>query len=1174
MAVKTPAHSDPGIGGRAAVLGDTIAAIQAALTLAETGIEVSLITRSAALGWDSINSCPGKSSAEERRFIWPLLMRAVNHPNITFHTNCALDSIDGSAGDFTLHLTRYPRYIDEDICTSCGRCQAECSAQITTVINGHKTTRNAIHAPDPGNKSIPSAYLIDKKDYSPCRISCPLGINVQGFVSLLANGKTDQALALINESAPLAGILGRVCRHLCEDKCNRAQIDSAVSIRSLHRFAADEAKIGPIYTIKNPERTSEDRIAIVGSGPAGLTCAWELKRRGYSPVVIESHSVIGGMLATGIPRFRLPKEIREREIAAIRNLGVDIRTGITVGRDVNYHYLKERGFKAFFLAIGTQRNNWLKIPGEELDGVVDCMSLLLTLNLMVDSFVGQHIVIIGDGNTAIDSARTAIRRNHGQVTILSWTVPDEITAANEEVEEALQEGVTVEHCVIPVEILGEGGKVTGLRCLRTQLTDDIMPNGRHRPEPVPGSDFIIDADHVVMAIGQSANADELGIEGLDIDPDSGVIRVNPLTLQTSIPGVFAGGDCVTGPNNVVEAMAHGLRASESIDRHLQGTDLEEGRSLEPQKAAEIDINTIEATPYKRAVMPAISPQKRMNSFEETTKGLSEKLAQREAQRCLNCAVCSQCMECTRICELNAVKHDDCVRHLDLAVNSVLRFPSAQGSDQDLNIASDVQTILCDDKEDIATRLSKSMSVALETANSITQKNGIGDFRTVSSEKNITIRKTVPAEKPPFDNQRTGIFLCRCGGSITETLDFRAVARRLMDMTDVICIKEIAQSCTAEGALEIAEQVRLHQLDRIVLAACRCCNLDQVCYTCTDRRGKCLHYINKHLVEPEKTIVEFVNIREQCAWVHKDNPREATRKATRIILSGVARVKLSPANGMDSVPVLPNVLVIGSTIANITAARALANRGYQVELIESKLNKPDPLQNEKYKTAPDQLRQENIIIKQWPQALEISGSPGTYQIRRKSGGKSDLITAGAILIDIEALTTGNPSLWETTHFTGVIKRLLDRRMHINPHENAGNDLLRSLTIRDTTGIFLTNNDNDEPHNDAVLNGLAVAARIAAFIDKAGIIPRTTSVVINEELCRGCGTCGDICPYIDMKNRDNGTIYASIDSALCLGCGTCVASCPSGAITQPSQSNKQIVSTLRSLLQQGKTTAEVY
>jgi len=388
-----------------AVVGSTGAAIEAAYTLAQMGVEVKLITASRALGWDVAGgAAPGDSSLDQR-LLWPLLLRAKSHPLITLYTGAEVESVEGNKGDFRMQVVQRPRYIREDLCAGCGRCQVECSARVTSLFGGQKITHTAIHTPLLGARSVPSAYVIDKNGLAPCHVACPLGINVQGFVSLLANGKTDRALALINEVAPLSGILGRVCQHPCEDNCTRAQVDSAVSIRALHRYAADNAGGSIRYSRKYPASSWAGRIAIVGSGPAGLTAAWQLARLGYSPTVFESHGVIGGMLATGIPRFRLPREVREREIGAIiKDLGIDVRTGITVGRDVTVAYLKERGYRAFFLSIGAERNNKLNIPGEELEGVVDCMSLLLTLNLKVDTFVGSNVVVIGDGNSAIDSA--------------------------------------------------------------------------------------------------------------------------------------------------------------------------------------------------------------------------------------------------------------------------------------------------------------------------------------------------------------------------------------------------------------------------------------------------------------------------------------------------------------------------------------------------------------------------------------------------------------------------------------------------------------------------------------------------------------------------------------------------------------------------------------------------
>ncbi|MFC1939554.1 FAD-dependent oxidoreductase [Chloroflexota bacterium] len=1163
-----------------AVIGSSVAAIQAALTLAQMGVEVKVITNSASLGWNGATSIDPGNSSPDQRYLWPLLLRAASHPLITIFSNAEVERIGGQKDDFKIKIVQRPRYIHEDLCTSCGRCQAECSASVISLIGDQKITHSAIHNPILGDKAVPSTYVIDKNGAAPCNVACPLGINVQGFVSLLANDKTDKALALINEAVPFSGILGRVCRHPCEANCNRGKIDSPVFIRALHRYAADNAHRETTYQSKFPAKSQQEKIAIVGSGPAGLTAAWELTRLGYSPVVFEAHGVIGGMLATGIPRFRLPREVREREIEVIKNLGIDIRTGITVGRDVTFAYLRERGYRAFFLALGAQQNNRLNIPGEELEGVVDCISLLLALNLKVDTFVGTNVVIIGDGNAAVDSARTAIRRNKGTVKILSWTTPEEITAGEEEVKEAIQEGVSIEHCAIPVEILGDEGEVTGIRCQRTRLSEEIMPNGRHRPEPIPGTDFVIDADHVVVAIGQSPNTSQLNIEGLAVDSNSGVIRVNPLTLATSIPGVFAGGDCISGPNNVVEAMAAGLRAAESIDRYLQGRNLEEGRSLEPPQTAEIDMDMVEAAPHKRATMPAIRAQKRANTFEETTTGLSAEVAQREAQRCLNCALCSQCMECTDVCELGAVFHNDDIRHLEVGAQTILSFPPSDSEGTALlsnvnqeTIVEGIHVASPGSDGELTNQLNKAMAMALETAAEVkpaeTTKNQTQDF----TEPDTDFVRSPQAPEQSSGSKRLGVFLCRCGGSISSIIDFKTVDRRLSNLPGVNGIQEIVQACTEEGAKQIANQVAEWQLDGLVLAACRCCNLEQVCYSCTDRRQMCQQYLNQNLILPHQTTVEFVNIREQCAWVHEDDPKGATRKAVQIISSGVTRANLAPIRSLEEESILPGALIIGGGSTCLTAARALASRGYQATLIAR-----EGINQGKYQpkeTSPPvfaQLQDNNLVIKPWPDTLKLNGSPGNYEAILEYGSRGDCVTAGAVLADTEELNKGMASPLNTNPFSSLISRPISRANDPAFLYGSGGDLLREVTIKDTTGLFLVPPDGANSPDEQVLRGLAAAARVSAFLEQASLSPRATAVNIDSKMCRGCGDCADICPFIEMREREDGTLYACIDKVLCLGCGACVTSCPAGAITQPLQSDKQVISTLRSMLKPGQVLSK--
>ncbi|MFC1874151.1 FAD-dependent oxidoreductase [Chloroflexota bacterium] len=1148
-----------------AIIGDSAAAIQAALTLAQMGVEVKLITSSPALGGSTTATEVSGGSTPDRCYLWPLLLRVSGHPLITLYSNASVEAIGGQKGDFKVQVAQYPRFINEDLCTSCGRCQDECSVKINSSLDGKNFTRHAIHAPLPEDKSVPSAYVINKNGVSPCRVACPLGINVQGFVSLLANGKTDQALALINEAAPLARILGRVCKHPCENECHRTEVDQPLFIQALHRYAADNA-LGKIeYSRKAPAGSRLEKIAIVGSGPAGLAAAWELTRRGYTPTVFESHGVIGGMLATGIPRFRLPREVRERDIEAILSLGVDIRTGITVGRDVTLSYLRERGYRAFFLSIGCQQNNRLNIPGEELEGVVDCMSILLTLNLRVDTFVGSNIVIIGDGNSAIDSARAAIRRNGGRAKILSWTIPEEITAVEEEVKETLQEGISIEYCTVPVEILGdEAGKVTGIRCQRTKLTDEIMPNGRHRPEAIPGTDFMIDADHVVVAVGQSPDTLQLHLPGLAVGDDTGAVKVNPLTLETSLRGVFAGGDCITGPNNVVEAMASGLRAAESVDRYLQEYNLEDGRSLERPVIAEVDLDKVEISPYPRAAMPVIGPRKRINSFEETTKGLSVDAAQMEAQRCLNCALCSQCLECVRVCELDAISHDDSARRFEILAQAVLRFPTEEEERE--AAVEGVTVIPSGNHGELSRRLAGAMAVALETAIEVkpvrTPEGRDGDLVSPDTE---TASLTTDTERPA-GGKRIGVFLCHCGGSISSIVDFRAVTRRLSDIPGVLSIREIAQACTEVGAEQIADEVAEWQLDTAVVAACRCCNLEQVCYSCTDRRQMCQQYLEQHPAFPSQTAVEFVNIREQCAWVHADDPRGATRKAAQIVSSGVARARLASPPTAEKRAILPVALIVGDSLAAVAAARALLSRSYRVTLVTSQ-------SEELGKSAFSSELPEgaDFTLKAWPGALNLQGAPGSYEVELEYGAQVDKVTAGALLVDMEVLFRDGAPKLKITPEGSLLSRLISRR--ISSDFGIVDDLQREVTILETAGLFWLTSDGAGSADESVLRGLAAAARVATFLERADVSPRITSVNINAGLCRGCGNCSEVCSYIEMREREDGTVYACIDRTMCLGCGVCLAGCPTGAITQGQQSDRQITSTLRSLLRPSQVLSEV-
>jgi len=1166
-----------------AIIGGGLGAAQCALTLAQLGVEVSIITPFMEL--DSSSAIKGNRSftSQDLLRVRPLLLRTASHPQVSIYTNSRIDSVARKANKLVIKGSKYPRYVRQDLCTSCGRCAEACSIEIPFLYNGRWLTHSAIHKSLVGANSVPSAYSIDKKGIAPCTAKCPLNINVTGFISLLAKGKVDSALRLINEAAPLAGVLGRVCTHPCESSCTRSEVDEPVFIKALHRYAAENASNDIEYQRKAPAWSRREKIAIVGSGPAGLAAAWELARRGYWPTIFESHAVIGGMMATGIPRFRLPREVREKEVKAIEELGVEIRTGVTIGRDVTIPDLRERGYRAFFLAIGAHENIKLNIKGEDLEGVVDSVSLLFELNLRVGASVGRNLVVIGGGNSAVDSARAARRRGKRNVTILYRRTAEEMTAVKEEIDEAIMEGISIEYLTSPIEILGDGNRVTGVRCQRMEL-GEVAEDGRRIPVPIPGSEFVIEADHVVLAIGQRPNTAQLNKKNLEVNTEDDTVKVNPLTLETNVRGIFAGGDCVTGSNSVVAAVAAGLRAAESIDRYLRGRALTKGRSLVEPQPVEVDIKERYVSPYKRAVMPLIPRSQRLGSFEETSTGLPTDIAEREAKRCINCPLCSDCRECEQACELDAVIHDDHAGRVEVKADAIINFSIvAKGSRQWLsgwNINQDttislegpgIYNVQVDYKTNLRDELELASSMAMEVASNLdlAKDEHAAELKTrsyVEGRFDETISETgLSSLKAPH----TGIILCSCGGSVSSVIHFEEVSKRLETLPNVDSVHQILQACTPEGAMQIVSHASTEQLNRIVIAACRCCNQDQICYSCTDRRIMCRQYLKQSLDPYSSTALDFVNIREQCAWVHKNESENATHKAIEMI-SAVVDQDRAPQLIIDQCyPVEQGVLIMGTGLCGLTAAKELATQGYSVNLVpivDIEVN--DGQYNKNYLERKDdllkQLEEQDIRIRPLPDSLNFNGSPGNYKAVLKYGSEMICINAGAIILDIEETDGKNGSNFSTVLGQNLLGRILNLKDNTNSPQTIDPQLIRGITVGDTAGIFIVPSDATRAPEELAREGRAVAARVWVYLAGGTINPRDNTVTIDSRLCRGCGECALFCPYIEIKNSDSGTLYANIEPTLCIGCGACVARCPTGAITQPYQNDNQLNVMLETLL----------
>ncbi len=1142
-----------------AVIGNSVGAAQCALSLAEIGADVSFIISSRSLSLtDNRNHTTQKNFANDYYRLWPLLLRAASHPRVRVYTGSSVEAIARNKGRFNVALKKLPRYVNESLCTSCGQCQQACPVRIPYSDRDTTSTHGAIHAPLAGKRSVPAAYVIDKAGTAPCRVGCPLGINIPGFICLLGKDKADEALNLISEAAPLSGILGRVCSHPCEDNCKRSEVDSPVFIKALHRYVADNASISLNYR-KTGVKARSEKIAIVGSGPSGLAAAWDLARRGYSPTVFESHAVVGGMLATGIPRFRLPREVREREVEAIKAMGVDFKTGVIVGRDITIADLREQGYKAFYLAIGAGLNNTLNVPGEDLEGVVDVISMLFSLNLKVGATVGSNVVVIGGGNSAVDSARAVKRRSQGTVRILYRRTAQEMTAIKEHVEEAIEEGVLIEYLTAPVEIIGDGTRVTGIRCQRMKL-GKVDASGRRQPVPIEGSGFTIEADHVVVAIGQRPSTMLLRIKDVGVNEDS-TIKVDPLTLQTNMPDIFAGGDCVTGPNTVVDAMAAGIRAAGSLDRYVRGVELKEGRSLDKPAPLEVDIKQRYVSPQKRARMPALSKTDRMGSYEETTRGLSSDMMRLEAGRCLSCALCSSCLECERACQVNAVSHQDVIESRNIEANAVVNFIIDDAGLSTSITGPGVFIAEAHKGDGLEDTLSQAAAIAVEVARDLrlSDKDALSHKKVHSHGDNSSI--LVPGDV----NQRTGVILCRCGGSISSIIDLNGVAGELQSIPGVSRIRELTQVCTETAAEEIKALVEDEKFDRLVIAACRCCNLEQVCFSCTEQRVRCQQYMNEQLTGLNLP-VEYVNIREQCAWVHGHNPAEATRQAVDIITSGILRIQGTLPRMLLERPISAGILVVSTGLAGLATAAGIVSQGYPVSVIyesEFKKHKESSQYLQAESRLLEALKKSGASVMSWPGSIELSGTAGHYdvEIEHTDGKKKSAV--GALVVDLEAvnkiMANADPSVKQS-----LPGRIFSWYKNMN-RKRILKLALREISIGDFTGMYMMTSKASELPSKQIIEGEATAARVIRYLSLGVLKARETAIEIDRQLCRGCGDCIVVCPYIEMKTDNQGVQYADIDRLLCLGCGACLASCPTGAITQPALTDLSIITTLESLLE---------
>ena len=671
--------------GAVLVVGGGIAGMQASLDLADQGFKVYLAETKSAIG--------GKMAQLDKTFptndcamctISPKLVETGRHPNIEVMTNTEVMDVDGTVGDFHVRLQHKPRYVDLNKCVACNDCVEVCPILIPDDFNEGLIPRRAIYQLYP--QAVPNAYAIDKRGIAPCRDACPAGQRAQGYIALIHEGRWEDALRVIKMDNPFPGICGRICNHRCETACNRGQVDEPINIRALKRFVTDKVYAEPRQPVAAVSTKFDSQVAIIGAGPCGLTAAQDLALAGYPVTIFEAMPVAGGMLRLGVPEYRLPADIVDREVQDILDMGITLHLNHRID---NLDDLFDQGFEAVLISVGAHEGVRLPIPGAELDGVIVNTHFLRDVRLgkytrgsAEKQSLGERVLVLGGGNVAIDCARTLVRLGlDAHMACLEGR--EEMPSHAWEVEAALQEGIHIHNDLTFERILGdENGKVLGVECSRV-ASFDFDPAGRLQVEKIPDSQFVIDCDSVVFSVGQRA-----GLAFLPEDTGVGLteqrtIAINPNTMAATRPGVFAAGDSVSGTAFVIEAVMSGHTAAESIKRYLENEPLEPPPKpvLPVVKFSSQELETRmargEITKEGRVPMPELAVEERISSFAEIEHGYDDASAQAEAARCLACGICSECMSCVFACERDAIDHDMVATEETVDVGAVILAPGYQ-----------------------------------------------------------------------------------------------------------------------------------------------------------------------------------------------------------------------------------------------------------------------------------------------------------------------------------------------------------------------------------------------------------------------------------------------------------------------------------------------------------------
>jgi heterodisulfide reductase subunit A len=655
----------------ALVVGSGIGGMESALKLGDMGYKVLVVEKEPSVGGKMILLSKVFPTLDCASCIsTPKMGATIHHPNIDVMTYAEVEAIRGNGGDgngngpvgYHAKIKQKAKYIDEAACTGCRQCEMACNVAVPDEYNADMVSRRAAFIAFP--QAVPKKAVISREGVSPCTYECPAGIKAHGYVARVRSGEYDQAFDLVLETTPLVGSLGRACYAPCEGECTRGELEGALPIRRLKRFIAD-TRYGQsgAKAIERPEQNGH-KVAVVGSGPAGLTAAWQLARRGYGVKVFEAAERPGGMLTLGIPAYRLPNEVVDDDIGNVTAIGVEIETGVRIEEPAR---LKDDGFDAVLVATGTHKAVRLHAPGEELDGVQSALTFLADVKLGkgVD-LTGRNVLVVGGGNVAIDAARTARRLGAASVHQASLECCEDMPAHDFEVEEAKAEGITLHDGWGIDHFTGDGRVESAVLKVCTCVFD---PSGKFAPEYDESRRQTVACDVVIVAAGMGADTASFGLE----TNGNRTLKADAGTLQTAVPHVFAAGDVVTGPTMITTAVGQGRRAAFMIDRYLQGQELDPDAFDEALPV--VDKQRVLARqdvydrrePFESHAAMSAAP----TDFGETEAPMTEDEAFLGASRCLDCGVCSECHACVDACPADAVKLDMREERIEVDVDAVV-----------------------------------------------------------------------------------------------------------------------------------------------------------------------------------------------------------------------------------------------------------------------------------------------------------------------------------------------------------------------------------------------------------------------------------------------------------------------------------------------------------------------